>query len=73
VADLKLPRLPDRTPVKLAISISPELRHALDDYAEAYKATYGRDESVIDLIPFMLAGFIESDRVFARQRKIKPE
>jgi hypothetical protein len=65
--------LPDRTPVKLAISISPELKGALDSYAELYKATYGSSENVTDLIPFMLANFLESDREFARQRKSKTE
>jgi hypothetical protein len=73
VADLKLSKLPDRTPVKLAISITPELKRALDDYADAYKAAYGQEESVADLIPFMLAGFLESDREFARHRRTRSE
>jgi hypothetical protein len=73
VADLKLARLPDRTAVKLAISISPELKRALDRYADLYEATYGSNESVADLIPFMLANFLESDREFARQRRSKIE
>lgn len=71
MADLKLPRLPDRTPVRLTISISPELKRALDDYGDVYKAAYGDSASLSDLIPFMLASFLESDREFARQRKIK--
>jgi len=62
--DLKLPQLPDRTPVKLSISVMPDLHQALVDYAALYAQTYGREEPVGDLIPAMLAAFLESDRVF---------
>jgi hypothetical protein len=68
VADLKLPKLPDRTPVKIAISVMPELLQELTAYADAYEAAYGRREAVSELIPFMLASFLESDRAFARSR-----
>jgi hypothetical protein len=68
VADLKLPQLPDRTPIKLSISVLPDLHQALADYATLYAQTYGRDEPVADLIPAMLAAFLESDRVFVRER-----
>jgi len=66
--DLKLPRLPDRTPVKLTISITPDLKTALNDYARAYAETYGREEPVTELIPAMLLSFVESDRAFMRSR-----
>lgn len=66
--DLKLPRLPDRTPVKLTISITPDLKTTLDDYARAYAETYGREEPVTELIPAMLTSFVESDRAFMRSR-----
>lgn len=69
MADLKLPKLPDRTPVKLTISLSPDLHQALGDYATAYEAAYGHREAVADLVPFMLTSFLESDRAFARRRK----
>jgi hypothetical protein len=64
-----LPKLPDRTPVKLSITVSPELHRALGDYAAAYEQAYGQAEPVSELIPAMLASFLESDRGFARQRK----
>jgi hypothetical protein len=35
VAELKLPQLPDRTPVKVTINISPDLHDALREYALA--------------------------------------
>jgi hypothetical protein len=68
VADLKLAKLPDRTPIKLTISVPPDLKHALDDYAAAYEASYGQSESVADLIPYMLQAFLAGDRGFAKTR-----
>lgn len=41
MADLRLGKLPDRVPVKLTISVSPELNRALSDYARAYEQAYG--------------------------------
>ena len=68
MADLKLPRLPDRTPVKLAITVTPELHRALADYAAVYAEAYGREESVTELIPAMLAAFLDGDRAFQKSR-----
>lgn len=69
--DLKLPQLPDRNPVKLSIAVMPELHQALVDYAALYATTYGRDEPVAELVPAMLAAFLESDRTFIRGRSGK--
>ena len=69
MADLKLGQLPDRTPIKLSISVLPELQQALVDYAALYAQTYGREEPVPELIPAMLAAFLESDRTFMRGRR----
>ena len=68
--ELKLAKLPDRTPIKLAITITPDLNQALQDYATLYASAYGRDEPVTELVPAMLAAFLEGDRVFARARSI---
>lgn len=70
MAELRLPKLPDRTPVKLAISVTPELHHALTDYARLYEETYGQAEPVAELIPAMLAAFLDGDRAF-RTRKAR--
>ena len=67
--DLKLAKLPERTPVKLSIAVMPDLAADLADYAAAYKQAYGQDEPIVELIPAMLAAFLESDRIFARRRK----
>lgn len=66
--ELKLQKLPDRTPIKLTISVMPDLNQALADYAKLYAEAYGREESVMELIPAMLSAFLESDRGFARTR-----
>lgn len=73
MVNLKLSKLPDRTPIKIAISVLPELKRALDDYAALYAATYGQEESVAELIPAMLEAFLASDRAFARARRAQPE
>lgn len=66
--DLKLARLPDRTPVKLAVVVTPDLNRDLTDYADLYRATYGKSEQIADLIPHMLRAFLDSDRGFIRNR-----
>jgi hypothetical protein len=66
MSELKLARLPDRTPVKLTITVGAELHQALKEYGDLYQATYGVAEQVIDLIPFMLEAFLQSDKGFTR-------
>nr|WP_047166826.1 DUF2274 domain-containing protein [Sphingomonas sp. Y57] len=68
MADLKLGKLPDRTPVKLTITITPDLQAGLQSYAALYASTYGVEEPVVDLVPAMLASFLESDRNFVKTR-----
>lgn len=68
MSELKLAQLPDRTPVRLVLSVMPDLNARLAAYADLYRQTYGRDESVADLIPAMLAKFMDDDRVFSRRR-----
>jgi hypothetical protein len=67
--EIKLARLPDRTPVKITLALPPELHLALEDYARLYADIYGQAEPVSELIPAMLAGFLEADKVFARRRR----
>jgi hypothetical protein len=68
MAELKLPQLPDRNPVKLSIAVMPDLHQALTAYAALYAQVYGREEPVAELIPAMLTSFLESDRAFVRGR-----
>ena len=76
MAEIKLQRLPDRTPVKLTVTLSPELNSALVDYAAVYATAYGREEPVAELVPAILASFLEGDRAFQaarRQRRVSRE
>ncbi len=66
---LKLQPLPDRVPVKLTITLSPDLKKALDDYALVYARSYGAEEPVAELVPFMIEGFLKGDTAFRRARK----
>ena len=67
--------LPKKTtqesPVKLTINISPDLHAALTAYAALYAETYRADEPVSELVPLMLANFLESDRAFSKRRKAR--
>lgn len=67
--DIKLARLPDRTPVKLSISVPPELHRALADYADLYRDAYGEEASVSELIPAMLEAFLAGDKAFVRRAR----
>ena len=69
MAELKLAKLPDRTPVKLTITVGAELNQMLKEYADAYQAAYGTTEQVADLIPFMLEAFVQGDKSFVRNGK----
>lgn len=69
--ELKLAKLPERSPMKLSITVGPDLHTALRDYADIYAATYGQQEKIEDLIPFMLQQFVEGDRGFAKARKAR--
>ena len=68
---LKLPKLPDRAPVKVAIMIDPALHAMLQAYANLYRETYGSEEPLTELIPYMLKSFLESDRRFVRTRQAR--
>lgn len=71
MTDLKLAKIPDRTPVKLTIALTPDLNLALADYTELYREAYGQSKQVSDLIPFMLRAFLDSDRGFLKARQEK--
>ena len=67
--DLKLARLRDRTPVRITFSVAPDLAADLAAYARLYRETYGQDEPLAELVPAMLAAFLESDRAFIKVRR----
>ena len=70
MADLKLPKLPDRTPVKLTVVLSPQLYADIGRYLELYHVAYDDEAATAaDLIPAMLESFLNSDRAFCRARR----
>jgi hypothetical protein len=69
MAELRIAKLPDRNPVKLTLAVMPDLHDALQNYAKLYAETYGQADAMVDLIPAMLASFLEGDREFQKARK----
>ncbi len=69
MTELKLGKLPDRTPIKLGITITPDLKAALQAYAAIYAETYGVEEPIAELVPAMLTAFLDGDRGFAKARE----
>lgn len=67
--NLKVGPLPDRTPVKLSVSLDPDLNRDLADYARVHTRTYGKDVSVSELVPSMLRALMDADAGFKRARK----
>ncbi len=68
MAGLKLSKLPDRASVKLTITLAPDLHQRLQRYASAYSEAYQVDEPITELVPAMLAAFLDSDRGFSRRK-----
>ena len=66
---LKLPQLPKRTPIKVTTIFPPDVHDALMEYAAVYQETYGQKEKVEDLIPFIVAAFLDADSGFKKARK----
>jgi hypothetical protein len=67
---IKLAKLPKRAQVKLSINLSPKVHDALTDYATIYQQHYGQAETIQNLIPFIIATFLEADSSFKKARKI---
>jgi len=66
---LKLGPIPDRTPVKLNLSLAPDVHEALTDYAAIHKREYGNDVKPGDVAGLMIEKFLESDIRFKKLRK----
>lgn len=66
---MKLAKLPDRTPVRMNVVLTPGLAQRLREYASFYAETYGNKEEVAELIPFMLEAFLDGDADFRRSRR----
>lgn len=65
---LKLGRIPDERPVKLTIEVPAPLHRKLIAYGEALAREMGETDPIppAKVAPPMIAGYIESDKEFAR-------
>ncbi len=70
---LRIGKLPDLTPVKLTVSLEPEVHQMLEDYARIYGDSYGETVKPGELVPFMISGFLATDNGFKRARKALKE
>ena len=52
MSNLKLDKLPDRTPCKITIQLEPKLMKDLQDYASIYAREYDESTSPAELVPF---------------------
>ena len=69
MTELKLAKLPDRTPVKMTITLSPGLKMQLDSYTSLYNQQFSATETVSELTPYLLESFLRSDRGFMKASK----
>ena len=67
--NIRLGPLPKNKMLKLTITVSAQLKGALDRYAELHAQTWGEKIDVPTLIPHMLEAFIARDRAFARANR----
>jgi hypothetical protein len=67
--ELKLAKLPDRSPVKMTIALAPPLHGELLAYADLYHEVHGVAEPLATLVPHMLESFLASDRAFVFAKK----
>lgn len=66
---LRIAKLPNLTPVKLTVSLEPEVHQMLEDYARVYGDSYGETVKPAELVPSMISGFLATDNGFKRARK----
>ncbi|MGE0184036.1 MAG: DUF2274 domain-containing protein [Parvularculaceae bacterium] len=66
---LKLGPLPDRNPVKLSLSLKPDVHEALCDYASLHAKAHGQEAPLSTLAALMIEEFLNSDSAFKRARK----
>ena len=68
MSKLRLGPLPKSESVRLAITLSSEIKAELDRYAEAYTAEHGGAVNVAALVPHMLSTFMARDPCASRTR-----
>lgn len=66
---LRIGRLPDLTPVKLTVTLDPEIYACLEDYTAIYEDSYGEKVKPAELVPSMISGFLATDAGFRKARR----
>lgn len=66
---LKIGPVPDRMPVRLNVSLAPEVHAALSDYAAIHAREHGQEASLASLAALMIERVLTSDAAFKRARK----
>ena len=66
---LRISKLPDLTPVKLTVSLEPEVHQMLEDYAQIYYDSYSEKVKPAALVPSMITGFLSTDGGFKKARR----
>ena len=66
---LKLGPIPDRTPVKLSLTLAPDIHAALRDYVAIHAREFGTEARPAEIAALMIEKFLESDAAFKRERK----
>ncbi len=66
---LKIGPVVERAPIKLGVSLAPDVHDALADYALLHARAHGRELALADLAALMIEKFLETDAGFRRARK----
>ena len=66
---LKIGPVIARAPLKLGVSLAPDVHDALADYALLHARAHGRELALADLAALMIEKFLETDAGFRRARK----
>ena len=65
MAVLKLPKLLDQKPSEVTVTLTAEPKRALAQYVRLYRASYGEDVPIADLIPAIVSEFLASEGALA--------
>ncbi len=69
MSTINLAKLPDRAPIRISITVMPDLHDDLQAYSRAYEAAYGSAVAVQGLIPAIPTNFIAADQGFRRRKR----
>lgn len=71
MTQLKLGPLPDKSTVRMTITIPTTLKAQLDRYAALHSKNFGAEVDATTLVPLMLAMFLTRDKAFQRSLRLQ--